>query len=274
MGTESKKPRGSLARASLARATLAAVLLASLTQCSSVEPEPTPSPSPSPTTAEPSLPPDAVDMTTLDGKLLMGYQGWFACPEDGSNLYNGYYHWIRDGYAQLDAASYRVDMWPDTSELTTDERCATALAYPDGSPAPVYSAANPQTALRHFEWMHDYGIDGVFLQRFSGQLDYPDFHAFIDRVMANVRTGAETTGRAWALMYDVTGAEDRGGDVVAQIEDDWTALVDDVGVTQSPAYLNDGGLPVVALWGLGFENRPGTPADALELLTYFGVFCE
>ena len=22
--------------------------------------------------------------TTLDGKLLMGYQGWFGCPQDGS----------------------------------------------------------------------------------------------------------------------------------------------------------------------------------------------
>ena len=25
----------------------------------------------------------AVDFTTLDGKVLLGYQGWFHCPGDG-----------------------------------------------------------------------------------------------------------------------------------------------------------------------------------------------
>ncbi|MEZ5194542.1 MAG: hypothetical protein R2734_20100 [Nocardioides sp.] len=44
---------------------------------------------------------EIVDPTTLTGKLVMGYQGWFACPEDGLPIYNGYYHWIKDGNRQL-----------------------------------------------------------------------------------------------------------------------------------------------------------------------------
>ncbi len=37
---------------------------------------------------------DEVDATMLNRKLLMGYQGWFACPQDGSSL-NSWVHWLR-----------------------------------------------------------------------------------------------------------------------------------------------------------------------------------
>jgi hypothetical protein len=63
----------------------------------------------------------AVDATTLDRKLLFGYQGWFGCPGDGSPL-NGWEHWFRRG-GPATAATLRVDMWPDVSELAADERC-------------------------------------------------------------------------------------------------------------------------------------------------------
>jgi hypothetical protein len=29
---------------------------------------------------------DPVDPSTLDSKVLIGYQGWFTCPEDGLSL--------------------------------------------------------------------------------------------------------------------------------------------------------------------------------------------
>lgn len=34
-----------------------------------------------------------VDPSTLTGKVMTGYQGWFTCPGDGSNL--GWTHWGR-----------------------------------------------------------------------------------------------------------------------------------------------------------------------------------
>jgi len=56
-----------------------------------------------------------VDASSLDGKLLFGYQGWFGCPEDGSGL-GRWEHWFRrDQPAAADTV--RVDMWPDVSDL-------------------------------------------------------------------------------------------------------------------------------------------------------------
>ena len=44
----------------------------------------------------------------------MGYQGWFACPQDGSQP-NRWVHWFRN---QTPAATnVTVDFWPDISEL-------------------------------------------------------------------------------------------------------------------------------------------------------------
>src|SRR5690242_2422907 len=76
-----------------------------------------------------------VDPTTLDGKLMFGYQGWFGCPGDGS-LLNSWEHWSRGG--EPTAATLRVDMWPDVSELSEGERCKTSMALPDGRPAQLY----------------------------------------------------------------------------------------------------------------------------------------
>lgn len=217
----------------------------------------------------PILPHDTIDSSTLAGKLMMGYQGWFSCPGDGSDMYNGYYHWIRDGYDELNTKSFRVDMFPDTRELTDDEKCPTALTLPNGSPAYVYSSANYKTVLRHFQWMSEYGIDGVFLQRFGSQLAYPETRDFQNELTLKVRDASETYGRAWAVMYDVTGANENGNNVVALLEKDWKYLVDSQQILESPQYLHHNGLPVVAIWGLGFSDRPGSSAEAMELLDFF-----
>ena len=165
--------------------------------------------------------------------------------------------------------SFAVEMWPDTSELSDPEKCPTDLTYSDGSPAYLYSAANPQTVSRHFEWMYDYGIDGVFLQRFGSQLIYPEILDQRNIVTRNVETAAETYGRVWAIMYDVTGINEKKVDFVETFEADWKYLVDVLKVTESSAYFHHNGLPVLAIWGLGFKDRLGTPEEAAQLVNFF-----
>ncbi len=226
----------------------------------------TPTTPPTATLAPSETPPPHtnVDAATMLHKLLMGYQGWFNCPGDGSQV-NGYFHWFKNNTP--DAAHFRVDMWPDMSELTPNEQCPTSLSYPDGQPAPVYSAYNPATVRRHFQWMSDYGVDGVFVQRFGSELDDPAHFDTRNVVTQNAQAGAEAYGRVFAIMYDTSGMDT--ATFVAKLEADWKYLVDVLQVTDSPAYLHHHGKPVLAIWGLGFTEHVGTPEQALELLNFF-----
>ena len=208
--------------------------------------------------------PAIVDATSLEKKLLLGYQGWFACKGDGAPP-DRWVHWFGDQVP--DAAHLTVDMWPDTSELDADELFATAMTYADQSPASLYSAFIPKTVARHFGWMKDAGIDGVLLQRFVSELSDPAFSALRDQVAKNVRAGAEAHGRVFALEYDVSGANE--ATLVADLQADWKHVVDDLGLLGSDRYLRDGGKPLLALWGLGFSDRPGTAAQAAELVDWF-----
>jgi hypothetical protein len=205
-----------------------------------------------------------VDPTTLTGKLMMGYQGWFLCPGDGAPP-NRWVHWFRG--APYDATNVTFDMWPSTAELDADELCTTVFTRPSGAPAPLYSAWRAKTVDRHFRWMQDHDLDGVFLQRFSSELSDPAFRAARDKVLANVMAGAEQHGRVFAIEYDISGQDP--STLVATLVDDWTHLVDDLKVTASPRYLRHAGKPLLGIWGFGFSDRPGTPQQASQLVTYF-----
>src|SRR5260221_11071033 len=142
----------------------------------------------------PGAPPAvAVDPSTLDRKLMFGYQGWFGCPEDGSPLH-AWEHWFRRR-VPASATTLNVDMWPDVSELGPEERCPTPLTLPDGRRAELYSAYNPATVQRHFRWMEEYDLPGVFLQRFTGSLGNPANLGFRYAVARNVRAAAQSHAR-------------------------------------------------------------------------------
>jgi hypothetical protein len=206
-----------------------------------------------------------VDPTTLDRKLMFGYQGWFGCPDDGSPL-GAWEHWFVRGQPAR-AATVRVDMWPDVSELSAEERCNTPLSLPAGTTAQLYSAYNPKTVNRHFQWMQQYDLAGVFLQRFTHGLENPPVLEFRDGVARNVRSAAESNGRVFAMMYDISGHP--RASVVEDVKGDWVHLVDALHITESPQYLHHRGRPLLALWGLGFVDRSPTPGQAAELIDFF-----
>ncbi len=204
-----------------------------------------------------------VDTTTLTGKLVAGYQGWFAAPGDGSQR-NAWIHWFRSQNPVPADATF--DLWPDLSELEPDELFDTGMQYAGGANAALYSAYKQKTVKRHLKWMAQYGIDAAFLQRFNCALSGGGLE-FRDQVTRNVMAGAEEYHRAFIIMYDISGADP--ATLVADFKADWIHLVDDLGVTASPAYLHHGGRPLVAIWGFGFTDRPGTPQDALEMIDFF-----
>ena len=200
----------------------------------------------------------------MSHKLLMGYQGWFACPGDGSQV-NGWVHWFRSNAPVTTNST--VDFWPDVSELDADELFATDMTLPNGASAKVYSAFNQKTVMRHFRWMQENQLDGVFFQRFTTELSDPRFFALRNQVTANVQAGAEKYGRVFAIMYDISGQPTNS--LVSTLTNDWNFLAHTLRVTESARYLLHHGKPVVAIWGFGFAGRRDTPAQAQAAIQFF-----
>jgi hypothetical protein len=165
------------------------------------------------------------------------------------------------------ATNLTVDFWPDISELGSNELFSTGMTLPDGSPAKVYSAFNQTTVVRHFKWMKDNHLDGVFLQRFGSELSSSTLFPFRNQVTVNVRVGAETYGRVFAIMYDISGMA--SNTLVSTLTNDWLYLVNTLQITNSASYIRHKGKPVVTVWGFGFTDRPGTPQDAQTVIGFF-----
>ncbi len=206
-----------------------------------------------------------VDTTTLSGKVMCGYQGWFSASGDSTNGLGGWRHWCRYQGPPSDT-NVTVDLWPDVSELSPDERFATAFTL-NGRPAEVFSSQKRATVLRHFQWMSDYGLDGVFVQRFvSGLARDPMELRRCNTVLTHCREGANHFGRAYAVMYDLTGLK-RGH--INEVREDWRALRKNLTITEDPAYLHHRGKPVVAVWGIGFnDGRDYTLAECRRLIEF------
>jgi hypothetical protein len=189
-----------------------------------------------------------VDSSSLTGKVMCGYQGWFNAEGDGAG--RGYNHWSRGGVRPT-PESVRVDLWPDLSEFPADERFPTDFVHADGTRAEVFSSARRPTVLRHFEWMRQYGIDGVFVQRFINSLTRGTSLAVNNTVLEHCREGARRSGRVYALMYDLSSLAPGQAD---RLINDWKTLLRDTRLTSDPSYLRHHGKPLLALWGCGFKS--------------------
>lgn len=205
------------------------------------------------------------DRSTLTGKVMCGYQGWYTAEGDGSG--RGWSHYQRRG--RFAPGRCTIDLWPDVSELDADEKFPTPFRHADGSVARVFSSHQPKTVMRHWRWMREYGIDGAFVQRFAVETVNPAALRHCNVVLDACREGANREGRAYAVMYDLSGL--RAGGVATVIED-WKLLVDRMRLGRDPvdkAYLRHGGKPVVAVWGIGFDDgRRYTLAECRELIEF------
>jgi len=200
-----------------------------------------------------------VDASTLTRKTLCGYQGWFRCPGDGSG--EGWRHWSRNSRS-LTPDQLTFEMWPDLSEYSDEEKFpAPGFTHSDGTPAYLFSSHNARTVLRHFEWMEQYGIDGVFVQRFLVELRRRSG----DRVLQHVRESAEKTGRVYAIGYDLSGMPEP--QLVKTLQADWRRCIDELRVPQDDRYLRHDGKPVVFVWGF-FPDRFSS-ATAHQLIDLF-----
>ncbi len=175
--------------------------------------------------------------------IMAGYQGWFRSPKQGQVLYP-------------DPSRIQIDMWPDVSEYEVTYETGLKLA--DGSTARFFSSDDKSTVDLHFKWIKDYGLDGVFMQRFFNSAKPGDSRKTADGVLTNALEAASKYQRAIAVMYDLSGLRRSGEDCSALITD-WKYLVDTLKVTNqkgAKTYLFHRGKPLVVIWGVGFPDRP------------------
>ena len=203
--------------------------------------------------------------STLAGTVMCGYQGWFAAEGDGSG--RGWRHYA--GRRGFEPGSCAIDLWPDLSEFDDDEKFTTPFRHADGRVAHVFSSTNRKTVHRHFQWMQQYGIDGVFVQRFAVETVDPKALRQCNTVLAHCREAANRHDRAYAVMYDLSGLREGG---IQTVIDDWKLLIDRMRIGKGDndaAYLHHQGKPVVAVWGIGFnDGRRYTLAECGRLIDF------
>ena len=219
--------------------------------------------------------PQKVDSSTLKGRVMCGYQAWFRCPGDASEI--GWYHWVRS-LREFRGDLMTVDMWPDVSIYPESETyIVPGFTHPDGTQARVFSSDNKVIVQTHFELLRDYGIDGVWLQRFlvglpgKGPLPpeicekYTSSHM---RILGYIRDSATTTGRVWAISYDIAGMPDEH--IYETLTENWKQTVDS-GVVFDDRYMKHDGLPVIQIWGFYGANKHNrmTAELANRLIDFF-----
>lgn len=203
-----------------------------------------------------------VRFPTVRGLVLTGYQGWFNTPDDGAGL--GWKHYEKKGVFRPGCCS--VDLWPDVSEY--EKTYATPFRFDDGQTARVFSSRDRSTTMLHFRWMRDYGIDGAFMQRFVVSIRSDRGRDNCNRILLNALDAAERYHRAVCVMYDLSGCTPRD---VQLLLDDWKELSGKFGIIsrRDNHYLHHNGRPLVALWGVGFDDGRKYGYDEVERIVDF-----
>jgi hypothetical protein len=226
--------------------------------------DPLPPPPDEPTVVPPTPPPTNPNEVVYDetgclytsyNKLVMcGYQGWFSCQGDPAGM--GWVHYPHDG--TLRPGSINIDFWPDMSEYE-NQYAAPNFRYADGSQAYLFSSADYSTVDLHFKWMKEYGIDGVFVQRFVSQTGGGNAKRRVNMVLEHCLKAAKKYDRAIAIMYDGSAGSEQDFE---RITSDWNELVDIFKLydnVENPTFLRHNGKPVFSLWGYGFTHRSFDP---------------
>ncbi|KIM32722.1 hypothetical protein M408DRAFT_62262 [Serendipita vermifera MAFF 305830] len=216
------------------------------------------------------------DPNTIQNKVIVGYQGWFTCAGDGPPVHQGHHGWLHWFDKPLtDGGRPNFDLFPDVIEYSNEELYPVPGLALNNQPAKLFSSRNPKTVQRHFNWMAQHGIDGAFLQRFATQCEADgnsygataDLMRLRDEVLDRVREAAEKDNRIWAIMYDVSGVPADRIEHVLRV--DWEHLMRDKRILESPYYLKERGMPVVAIWGLGFVEARHDPATVARIARNF-----
>jgi hypothetical protein len=201
-----------------------------------------------------------VDASTIQNKVLAGYQGW-----DGAR--NTWDHWSNDGKAPNPSSkNEHFEMVPEMGEYPLGSLRDTDFKYNgNGSVVKLYENAADGVVDLHFQWMKDYGLDGVLIQRFISECTKPG-KALAQRntILRQMDVAAEKHGRVYAMMWDISGASGDSWDT--DIKNDFKSYVKNY--TTSKQYLKENGRPVVCIFGIGLSSEHASASSSLSMIRW------
>jgi hypothetical protein len=218
---------------------------------------------------------DACSFTKADaqdivGKVIAGYQGWFASGGDGSPV--GCVLAVGTG------SHNNFETYPDMREFPATEQFDAPETWgklPNGNTSTVFASDRDFTIQKHTQWMKQYGIDTAAIQRF-GEVSNPTDTRLRDQkndVTIRMMKACEKTGVKFYIEYDSSGSAvgGWGQNWVTSIENDWSSFALSDHVAASSAYARENGKPVVELWGMGLNgnNISKDPQQWQALVTWF-----
>lgn len=200
--------------------------------------------------------------TSYKGLVMAGYQGWFTAEGDGAE--RGWHHYEKSG--RFEPGMNTIDFWPDVTGYSKSYK--TAFKYSDGTEAFVYSPYDEESIDLHFKWMKEYGLDGVFMQRFVSEIKSVKGKRHFNKVLESALKASIKYQRAICVMYDLSGCSPADMQIVIN---DWNELQSTFSLfdnVKNPTYLRHNKKPLLAIWGVGFnDNRKYTIADVQSLVT-------
>ncbi len=204
------------------------------------------------------------------GLIMAGYQGWHNTPGDSAGRGWGHYLDNRTRKPFADG-NIKIDIWPTVDEYK--KLYPTPFKNADSSVALLPSDNDESTTDVRFKWMKDYGVDGVFMQRFIGNThntgNGSNRKHFI-KIIADAFKASKKYDRAIAIMYDLSGMRDTA-DIPVFIND-WKMLVDSLQITSGgdrQTYLYHNDKPLVVIWGVGFNDGRAYTLKTVDKLVEF-----
>jgi hypothetical protein len=200
--------------------------------------------------------------TSYKGLVMAGYQGWFTAEGDGAE--RGWHHYQKSG--RFEPGMSTIDFWPDVSEYAKTYK--TAFKYADGTDAYVYSPYDAESVDLHFKWMKEYGLDGVFMQRFLSEIKNEKGKRHFNKVLENALKAANKYQRAICVMYDLSGSSPADMQILIN---DWNELQNTFSLfdnVKNPTYLRHNKKPLLVIWGVGFnDGRKYSTSDVQAMVT-------
>jgi hypothetical protein len=194
--------------------------------------------------------------------VLAGYQGWFATP--ANNIIKRWYHWCkRDEPKPGGFTSF--ELYPDLSQYQPGDLYQTGYAdLHGGGKSLLYDSDRDGVVDLHFQWMKEYGLDGIALQRFVGSLNNRKLRGWRNSTAIRVRNFSASAGKSFYIMYDITGYKKKLAKTI--LKDVKKILKKELNLLDSPGCARQNGRPVIAVWGLGFTHIPVSKEEAIHLI--------